>query len=163
METATARLYIAPWNKGKLVGQKAPFKLKEIWAIRIRLRLARRVRELALFDLGLDSKLRVCDLLRLRVRDVFHGDRMATSAIILQQKTAKPVQLEITPPKRDAVAEWIKEAKLRPDGSCFPADCMTRHTWVRDSTRASSIPGCSKSDWVRLNMARTRCGGPRRR
>jgi integrase len=121
METATARSYVAPWNKGKLVGQKVPFKLKDIWAIRIRLQLAHRTRELALFDLGLDSKLRACDLVKLRVRDVSHGDRMATRAIILQQKTAKPVQFEITPPTRDAVAQWIKEATLRADDFLFPS------------------------------------------
>lgn len=65
--TATAR---PPWNKGKIVGQKTPFKLKEIWAIRIRLQLAVRRRELALFNLAIDSKLRACDLVGLRVRDV---------------------------------------------------------------------------------------------
>lgn len=62
------------WNKGKLVGQKAPFKLKDIWAIRVRLQVEHRVRELAMFDLGLDSKLRACDLVRLKVRDICHGD-----------------------------------------------------------------------------------------
>jgi hypothetical protein len=67
-----------PWNKGKLVGQKAPFKLKEIWAIRVRLQLAKRQRELALFNLAIDSKLRACDLVKLRVRDVCHGQAMAS-------------------------------------------------------------------------------------
>ena len=62
-----------PWNKGKLVGQKAPLKLKEIWAIRVRLQVFCRTRELALFDLGIDSKLRACDLLKLKVRDVCHA------------------------------------------------------------------------------------------
>jgi hypothetical protein len=64
-----------PWNKGKLVGQKPPLKLRDIWAIRVRLELADRKRELALFNLALDSKLRGCDLVQLRVRDVAHGDR----------------------------------------------------------------------------------------
>src|SRR5580698_6085064 len=63
-----------PWNKGKLVGQKTPFKLKEIWAIRIRLQMARRCRELALFNLAIDSKLRACDLMQLKVRDVPRSD-----------------------------------------------------------------------------------------
>jgi len=62
-----------PWNKGKLVGQKPPLKLKEIWSIRIRLQIANRKWDLALFNLAIDSKLRSCDLLRLRVRDVTHG------------------------------------------------------------------------------------------
>src|SRR5580765_6572921 len=78
-----------PWNKGKLVGQKAPLKLKEIWAIRVRLQLANRRRELALFNLAIDSKLRACDLVKLRVRDVCHGGGMASRAIVLQQKTQR--------------------------------------------------------------------------
>ncbi len=110
-----------PWNKGKIVGQKAPLKLKDIGAIRIRLQLGHRTRELALFDLGLDSKLRACDLVRLRVRDVCHGDRVSTRAIVLQQKTSQPVQFEITQPTRDAIGEWMKEAALTPDDFLFPS------------------------------------------
>jgi hypothetical protein len=64
-----------PWNEGKLVGQKAPLKLKEIWAIRVRLQIYCRRRELALFDLGIDSRLRACDLLKLKVRDVSNGEQ----------------------------------------------------------------------------------------
>jgi hypothetical protein len=75
-----------PWNKGRLVGQKAPFKLREIWAIRIRLQMASRCRELALFNLAVDSKLRACDLVQLRVRDVCRGQNVASRALILQQK-----------------------------------------------------------------------------
>jgi hypothetical protein len=65
-----------PWNKGKLVGQKAPLKLKDIWAIRIYLQREQRIRELALFNLAVDSKLRGCDLVNLRVRDVVHGNQI---------------------------------------------------------------------------------------
>jgi integrase len=110
-----------PWNKGKIVGQKAPLKLKDIWAIRIRLQLGHRTRELALFDLGLDSKLRACDLVRLQVRDICHGDRVSARAIFMQQKTAQPVQFEITAPTRDAVSEWIKVANLGNDDYLFPS------------------------------------------
>ena len=86
MDEIGIRVVRRPWNKGKLVGQKAPFKLREIWAIRVRLQIYGRTRELALFDLGIDSKLRACDLLKLKVRDVCHGERVATRAIVLQQK-----------------------------------------------------------------------------
>lgn len=110
-----------PWNKGKLVGQKAPFKLKEIWAIRIRLQLANRRRELALFNLAIDSKLRACDLVKLRVRDVCHGGGMASRAIVLQQKTQRPVQFEITEPTRDAVGAWISHTGLTGEDSLFPS------------------------------------------
>ena len=110
-----------PWNQGKLVGQKAPFKLKEIWAIRIRLQLANCARDLALFDLAIDSKLRACDLVRLRVRDVSHGDRVAARTIVMQQKTQRPVQFEITEQSREAVARWIDHAKLQSEDFLFPS------------------------------------------
>ena len=84
MENQTISCVKIPWNKGKIVGQKAPLKLEDIWAIRIRLQLGHRTRELALFDLGLDSKLRACDLTRLRVSDICHGDRVSTRAIVMQ-------------------------------------------------------------------------------
>ena len=90
----------APWNKGKPVGQKAPLKPKEVWAIRARLQMEDRTRELVLFDLGIDSKLRACDLVKLRVRDVCHGERVASRATVLQQKTQRPVQFEISPATR---------------------------------------------------------------
>lgn len=121
METVSNPPTKAAWNKGKIVGQKAPLKLKDIWAIRIRLQLGHRIRELALFDLGLDSKLRACDLVRLRVRDICHGDRISTRAIVVQQKTALPVQFEITPPTREAVGEWIKKAALTTEDYLFPS------------------------------------------
>ncbi len=109
-----------PWNKGTLVGQKAPFKLKEIWAIRVRLQLAGRRRELALFNLAIDSKLRACDLVQLRVRDVCHGASVASRAIVLQQKTQRPVQFEITEPTRETVGDWIAEAGLTSEDLLFP-------------------------------------------
>ncbi len=110
-----------PWNKGKLVGQKAPFKLKEIWAIRVRLQLGDRRRELAPFNLAIDSKLRACDLVKLRVRDVCHGQQVAARAIVLQQKTQRPVQFEITQPTREAVGAWVAFAGLAPEQALFPS------------------------------------------
>lgn len=110
-----------PWNKGKIVGQKAPFKLKDIWALRVRLQIEGRVRELALFNLGIDSKLRGCDLVALKVRDICHGDQMATRAIVMQQKTQRPVQFEITAGTRDALQAWIKQAGLKSENFLFPS------------------------------------------
>ena len=115
-----------PWNKGKLVGQKAPFKLKEVWAIRVWLQLEHRTRELALFDLGLDSKLRSCDLVKLRVRDVCHGDRVAPRATVMQQKTSRPVQFEITESTRSAVADWMKLQNLHSEDYLFPSRIPAR-------------------------------------
>lgn len=110
-----------PWNKGKLVGQKPPFELKEIWAIRVLFQLAGRRRELALFNLAIDSKLRACDLvMKLWVRDIYHGTSMAARAIVMQQKTQRPVQFEITEPTREAVGAWIAEAWLVAKDGLFP-------------------------------------------
>ena len=77
MEHTQAVARREPWNKGKIVGQKAPLKLKDIWALRVRLHMERRVRELALFNLGINSKLRGCDLVKLKVRDVYHREHVA--------------------------------------------------------------------------------------
>jgi hypothetical protein len=81
MESVANRLHREPWNKGKIVGQKAPFKVKDIWALRVRLQMEGLARELALFNLGIDSKLRGCDLVALRVRDICHGDQVAARAV----------------------------------------------------------------------------------
>ena len=105
---------VTPWNKGKLLGQKPPLKLKEIWAIRIRLQLDHRTRELALFNLAIDSKLRGCDVVALRVHDVVQGSHIASRAIVMQKKTQRPVQFEITEQTRDAVV-WIAAAHLKPE------------------------------------------------
>src|SRR5437879_7850413 len=97
MDAATkTERHAPPWNKGKLLGQKPLLKLKEIWAIRIRLQLDHRTRELALFNLAIDSKLRGCDLVGLRVHDVAQGSHVAARAIIMQKKTQGPVQFEVT-------------------------------------------------------------------
>ena len=114
METINqAAVHHVPWNKGKLVGQKAPLKLREIWAIRIRLQLRSKARELALFNLAIDSKLRSCDLVRLRVRDVCQGGRVASRAIVMQRKNVEssahdPEAMGWTPPPSTAssVPEW---------------------------------------------------------
>jgi len=108
-----------PWNKGKLIGQKPPLKLREVWAIRIRLQMANRIRDLALFNLAIDSKLRSCDLVRLRVRDIAHGTRVANRAMVMQQKTRQPVQFEITEQSRQSIANWIEHAQLSGDDFLF--------------------------------------------
>lgn len=110
-----------PWNKGKLIGQKAALKPKDIWSIRTRLQLEHRTRELALFNLGFDSKLRGCDLVALKVRDVCHGGHVANRAIVTQRKTQRPVQFEITATTRDALNAWISEAHLSSEDCLFPS------------------------------------------
>jgi len=121
MDTTTkTEWHAVPWNKGKLLGQKPPLKLKEIWGIRIRLQLTHRARELALFNLAIDSKLRGCDLVGLRVHDVVQGTRVAPRAIVMQ-KDAAAVQFDLTDQTRDAVAMWIASAHLKPEQYLFPS------------------------------------------
>ena len=80
------------WNKGKIVGQKPPLKPKDIWAIRFHLQNRNADRDLALFNLAIDSKLRGCDLVNLHVCDVAHGNQILSRAIVVQKKTQRPVQ-----------------------------------------------------------------------
>ncbi len=131
-----------PWNKGKLIGQKSPLKLKEIWSIRVRLELSHRVRDLALFNLALDSKLRGCDLLKLKVRDISHGEHISPRAIVMQKKTGRPVQFEITEQTRNSVAEWLRVADLKSENYLFPSR-------IHDSPHLSTRQYARiVSDWV---------------
>lgn len=118
---AQTPLQQAAWNKGKLVGQKTPLKLKEIWAIRIRLQLTDKVRDLALFNLAIDSKLRGCDLLSLKVSDIAQGRSIMHRAIVMQRKTHRPVQFEVTDITRQALLAWIDHAKLSHNAFLFPS------------------------------------------
>jgi integrase len=120
-DTNDQKNHQVPWNKGKLIGQKSPLKLKEIWAIRIRLQMAKNTRELALFNLAIDSKLRGCDLVKLRISDVAQSNRVSSRAMIMQQKTHRPVQFEITEQTRDSLEAWINQAKLKSDQYLFPS------------------------------------------
>jgi len=116
-----------PWNIGKLIGQKSPLKLKDIWAIRIHLKMKGRTRDLALFNLAIDSKLRAGDLVKLRVKDISNGGQLRKWAIIMQQKTRSPVQFEITPQTRDALSKWINKAALHPDIFLFQSRIRPHH------------------------------------
>ena len=110
MDIATKRK--VPWNKGKLAGQKPPLKLKEIWAIHIRLQISKQIRDLALFNLAIDSKLRSCDLVKIRVRDITHGATVSRRAMVMQQKTGQSVQFEITEQTRESISNWINHEEL---------------------------------------------------
>ena len=96
-----------PWNKGKLVGQKLPLKPKDIWAIRIHLQNEHRVRDLAMFNLAIDSKLRGCDLVNLHVRDVTHGNQILPRAMVVQRKTHRPI------PNQWFAQGWTEEADIK--------------------------------------------------
>ena len=117
-----------PWNLGRIIGPKPPFKPKRIWAIRTRLQHEGRTRDLALFDTAIDSKLRGCDLVRLRVADVHLGDGVRVRTTIVQQKTGRPVPIELTETTRETLpacpnlrglraGDWLFRSGGRPGGA----------------------------------------------
>ena len=151
-----------PWNKGKIIGQKAPLKLKDVWAIRTRLTMVNRLRDLALFNLAIDSKLRAYDLVKLKLADISHGGQIAHRAIILQQKTQRSVQFEVTEPTRESVSKWVEYAGLHASDYLFKsrirhsAHITTRQyarivdSWVADIGLDSTAYGTH-------SLRRTKC------
>lgn len=135
--TATSGSTRGPWKKGKLVGQKAPPRLKDISGIRVRLQLTKHTRELAMINLAIDSKLCGCDVVKLRVNDVSNCARIAPRAIVMQQKTHRPVQLEIADGTPEAVSSWVKTAGLGGADYLFPR-------------RLQSSPHLSKRRYARM-------------
>ena len=125
-----------PWNKNKIVGQKPPLKLSEIYAIRVRLQIAAKLRDLALFNIAIDSKLRGCDVVRLKVSDIKQGDSISSRASVLQKKTGFPVQFEIAEQTRMSISAWIDAANLSQDNYLFPSrkTCFT-HLSTRQYAR----------------------------
>ena len=104
-----------------IVGAKLPLRPMHVWAIRVRLQIARRTRDLALFNIALDSKLRGCDVVSLRVADIVAAGAIRQRAIVIQQKTGRPVQFEITETARRSIADWLKIRRADPDGWLFPS------------------------------------------
>src|SRR6516165_9556232 len=143
----------APWNKGRITGQKRPLKPRDVWAIRIRLQREHRARDLALFNLAIDSKLRGCDLVRLQVEDVCAGGRVRDRATVIQKKTGRPVQFEITEQTRGAIQAWLSKVAARNSKYLFPSrfraqpHLSTRqyvrivHVWVESAGLDSSAYG----------------------
>ncbi len=146
-----------PWNKGKLVGQKNPFKLKEIWAIRMRLQLTRRCRELALFNLAIDSKLRACDLMQLKVRDVLprsdhdiSGTRSAT-----KDSATRSIRNHRARTRRGSGLDHPFSVEAR--GFSVPKpNTLVTGTCLRGSMPGSSIRGSDNWDWIQQVTVPTR-------
>jgi len=150
-----------PWNKDKLVGQKPPLKLKEVWAIRMRLQLAKRHRDLALFNLAIDSKLRGCDLVSLTVNDIATVTGVKSRAGVRQRKTGRPVQFEITEQTREALARWIERAALGPNNYLFPskikAAChITTRQYSRLTARWIDLIGLNPDGYGTHSLRRTK-------
>jgi integrase len=143
----------APWHKARLIGQKRPLKPKDVWAIRARLQLERRKRDLALFNLAIDSKLRDCDLVRLKLDDICASGRVRERGTVVQKKTGRPVQFEITEQTRASVEDWLSETAVAKEQYLFPSrfraqpHLSTRqyarivHAWVESIGLDSSVYG----------------------
>jgi len=160
-DNATGTARHIPWNKDRLIGPKPPLKLREIWAIRIRLQMARRTRDLALFNLAIDSKLRGCDIVKLQVRDVAHSGKAVSRTTIMQQKTAQPVKFELTDQTREAVEAWIAKAQLTSGQYLFPSRMrQSPHISTRQYARIVkewvTLAGLDPGDYGTHTLRRTK-------
>ena len=132
---ATAVPKRIPWNKGKLIGPRPPLRQKHVWAIRTRLQIERQVRELALFNLAIDSKLRGCDLIALRVDDVARNGHAIERTSVRQRKTGRPVRFELTEQTRQAIDDYLTNTGKKPGEYLFdgrrPEESMTTRQYAR--------------------------------
>src|SRR5215510_10268664 len=108
------------WNKGKITGPKPPLRPSHVWAIRAKLGLEKRTRDLAMFNLAIDSKLRGCDLVALRVDDVAPNGYAKDRANVRQRKTGRPVRFELTEPTRGALDSYLRMTDRKAGGYLFP-------------------------------------------
>src|SRR3954449_10287313 len=108
-----------PWNKGKLVGAKPPLRPRHVWSIRTKLQIAGRTRDLAMFNLAIDSKLRGCDVVALKVDDVAPSGYSVDRATVRQKKTGQPVRFELTEQTRQAVDDYLRVAGKKPGEFIF--------------------------------------------
>jgi integrase len=124
-----------PWNKGKLTGAKPPLRPKHVWAIRTKLQIEQQTRDLALFNLAIDSKLRGCDVVAVRVDDVAPTGHAVDRATVRQRKTGRPVRFELTEQTRQAINDYIKAADKKPGEFLFTGrrtgQCMTTRQYAR--------------------------------
>ena len=125
-----------PWNKGKLIGARPPLRPKHVWSIRTRLLVEGRTRDLAMFNLAIDSKLRGCDVVALKVEDVAPNGYAIDRATVRQKKTGRPVKFELTDQTRQAVDAYLKAASKKPGEFLFTGrrgigHCITTRQYAR--------------------------------
>jgi len=125
-----------PWNKGKLTGAKPPLRPKHVWAIRTKLQVEGRLRDLAMFNRAIDSKLRGCDIVALKVEDVAPNGYGLDRATVRQKKTGRPVRFGLTEPTRQAIDDYLRQATKKPGEFLFggrrgPGHTMTTPQYSR--------------------------------
>lgn len=165
MQTVSETIAVAakrrPWNKGKLVGPKPPLQPKHVWAIRTRLQIAGRTRDLALFNLAIDSKLRGCDVVSLRVDDVAPHGYAVDRATVRQSKTGRPVRFEITEQTRQAVDDHLAATQKRHGDFLFggrggKACCLTTRQYARLVSNWIASIGLDPSSFATHSLRRTK-------
>jgi integrase len=149
------------WNKGIIIGQKPPLKLKEVWSIRTHLQLGNNHRDLALFNLAIDSKLRACDLVSLFVNDVALNASVHSRAVVRQRKTGRPVQFEITEQTREALSAWITISRRQSGDYLFPsrtdgADHLSTRQYARLVSRWVTLIGLDAKLYGTHSIRRTK-------
>ena len=151
-----------PWNKGKLTGQKPPLRAKHVWSIRSKLQIDERTRDLAMFNLAIDSKLRGCDVVALRVEDVAPSGYAVDRATVRQKKTGHPVRFELTEQTRQAIDDYVRTAGKKPGEFLFAGRRAQVGASRRGSTLGSSPTGSPASGWTPNSSVHTRSDVPRR-
>jgi integrase len=131
-----------PWNKGKLIGAKPPLRPKHVWSIRTRLMVERRTRELAMFNLAIDSKLRGCDLMALKVEDVAPNGYAIDRATVRQRKTGRPVKFELTEQSRQALEDHLRASGKR-SGEFLFTSC-----WRSDRSMSTRQYARLVTEWI---------------
>jgi integrase len=126
----------APWNRGKLIGPKPPLRPKHVWSVRTKLQMDGRMRDLAMFNLAIDSKLRGCDVVALKVEDVAPNGYAVDRATVRQRKTGQPVRFELTEQTRQAIDDYVRVCGKKPGEFLFtgrrgPAQCLTTRQYAR--------------------------------
>ena len=139
--TSKMQMRPLPWNKGKLIGPKPPLRPSQVWAIRTRLQMQNRRRDLALFNLAIDSKLRGCDVVAIRVEDVAPSGYALDRATIRQKKTGRPVRFELTDQTRSALDDYLRLTGRKPGQVLFCGRDPSRGLTTRQYARLVN-------DWV---------------
>ena len=130
-----------PWNAGRKLGGKRALKPQQVWAIRFRLDRERRLRDRAMFDLAIDSKLRGCDVVKIKIGELVSGGRVRSRAIVIQQKTGRPVQFELLEHTRGSILAWLECRGGTLDDFVFPSRTDLPITSAPGSMPASLTSG----------------------
>jgi hypothetical protein len=150
-----------PWNKGKLIGQKPPLRPKHVSSIRTRLQMEGRTRDLAMFNLAIDSELRACDLVRLQVHDICVSGQVRGRTTVIQRKTGQPVQFEISEPTRASIRDWLPNVDTRHGRYLFPSlfraqPHLSTRQYARSCRRGCASAGLDSSAYGTHSMRRTK-------